>query len=281
MLVALSVASVAIPVAYYQGKRFLLYRSGKMSVRKQRRAIDLTKERCYRTAFLLLFITYPATCAHIFTMLPQACQEICSENKSSGCEAFLKAVLSVKCHDDEYNRFVGFSYVLAVYPAAFPLVTLLILWKCLSKSRKGNSEKEPDPLARGLRFFYENYSDNCWFWEIVELAREVLLTSALLLTDAQSRTYIGSAAIISGLYTGLFACYKPITDSFEHWLQLISLMASSVNFSVGMLLKVWPNIRIPVIFIYDYFFCRILGEKISFRCINNIAFPGESSGQDN
>lgn len=168
-----------------------------------------------------------------------------------------------------------------LYPAAFPLVTLLILWKCLSKSRKGNSEKEPDPLARGLRFFYENYSGNCWFWEIVELARKVLLTSALLLTDAQSRTYIGSAPIISGLYTVLFACYKPITDSFEHWLQLISLMASSVNFSVGMLLKVWPNIRIPVIFIYDYFFCRILGEKISFRCINNIAFPGESSGQDN
>lgn len=248
MLIALNVASIAVPVAYYQGKKFLLYRSGKMSVRKQRPVMDLTKERCYRTAFLLLFITYPATSAHIFTMLPQACQEICSEDRSSGCEVFLKADLSVKCHDDKYNRFVGFSYLLAVYPAAFPLVTLLILWKCLSKSRKGNSGKEVDPLTRGLRFFYENYSDNCWFWEIVELARKVLLTSALSLTDAQSRTYIGSAAIISGLYTVLFACYKPITDSSEHWLQLISLMASSVNFSVGMLLKVWKNMMIPFVF---------------------------------
>ena len=204
-----------------------------MSVRKQRRATDLTKERCYRTAFLLLFITYPATCGHIFTMLPQACQEICSEDKGKDCEAFLKADLTVKCHDDKYNRFVGFSYLLVVYPAAFPLVTLLILWKCLCQSRKRNSGKELDPLARGLRFFYENYSDNCWFWEIVELPRKVLLTSPftdgcsesyihwlcgitvgsgrllncparyysphLLLTDAQSRTYIGSAAIISGL----------------------------------------------------------------------------------
>lgn len=248
VLVALNVASTAVPVAYYQGKKFLLYRSGKMSVRKQRPVMDLAKERCYRAAFLLLFITYPATCAHIFTMLPQACQEICSEDRSSGCEAFLKADLSVKCRDDKYNRFVGFSYLLAVYPAAFPLVTLLILWKCLSKSRKGNSGKELDPLTRGLRFFYENYSDNCWFWEIVELARKVLLTSALLLTDAQSRTYIGSAAIISGLYTVLFACYKPITESSEHWLQLISLMASSVNFSVGMLLKVWQNMMIPFFF---------------------------------
>ena len=253
MLVALSVASVAIPVAYHQGKKFLLYRSSKVSVSKQRRVIDLTKERCYRTAFLLLFITYPATCSHIFTMLPQACQEICGEDRNKGCEAFLKADPSVKCHDDKYDRFVGFSYLLAVYPAAFPLVTLVILWKCLSKSRKSNSEKELSPLARGLRFFYENYSDKCWFWEIVELVRKVLLTSALLLTDAQSRTYIGSAAFISGLYTVLFACYKPITDSSEHWLQLISLMASSVNFMVGMLLKVWPeDITIPVIFVYNF-----------------------------
>lgn len=253
MLVALSVASVAIPVAYHQGKKFLLYRSSKVSVSKQRRVIDLTKERCYRTAFLLLFITYPATCSHIFTMLPQACQEICGEDRNKGCEAFLKADPSVKCHDDKYDRFVGFSYLLAVYPAAFPLVTLVILWKCLSKSRKSNGEKELSPLARGLRFFYENYSDKCWFWEIVELVRKVLLTSALLLTDAQSRTYIGSAAIISGLYTVLFACYKPITDSSEHWLQLISLMASSVNFMVGMLLKVWPEDKtIPVIFVYDF-----------------------------
>ncbi|XP_078356152.1 uncharacterized protein LOC144640962 [Oculina patagonica] len=238
MLVAFNLASVAIPIAYYQGKKFLLYRRGKMSVREQRHVTELTKERCYRSAFLLLFVTYPATCSQIFTMLPQTCHEICSEDRNSGCESFLKADLSVKCHDDLYNRFVGFSYLLTIYPVAFPLVTLLILWKCLPKSGKGNRRKELGPLTRGLRFFYENYSESCWFWEIVELARKVLLTSALLLTDAQSRTYIGSAAIVSGLYTVLFACYKPIKDSSEHWLQLISLMASSVNFTVGMLLKI-------------------------------------------
>lgn len=88
------------------------------------------------------------------------------------------------------------------------------------------------------------------------MARKVLLTAALLLTDGQSRTYIGSAATISGLYSVLFVFYKPITDPSEHWLQVISLMASSVNFSVGMLLKVWPNVRIPVVFIYDYFYAE-------------------------
>ena len=238
MFVAVNVVSIVVPAAFYQGKKLLINRRDKMSLRKKRKVLQLTKERCYRAAFLMLFIIYPSTCTQIFRMLPQTCHEICSQDNNAECESFLRADLSVKCHNVKYNRFVQFSYALTVYPIAFPLVTLLALWRCFSKSRKTINRNKLHSLARGLRFFYENYSDNCWFWEILELARKVLLTSALLLADAQSRTYIGSAAIVSGLYTVLFAWYKPIKDSFEHWLQLISLMASSVNFTVGMLLKV-------------------------------------------
>ena len=241
MFVAINIVSVTIPAAFYQGRKLLFNRRGRMPLRKKREELKLTKERCYRVAFLMLFITYPSTCTQIFRMLPQTCQEICSEGKNADCESFLQADLSVKCHDVKYSRFVQFSYALTFYPVAFPLVTLLVLWRCLPKSREQRYQHKLHSVARGLRFFYENYSDNCWFWEIVELARKVLLTSALLLADAQSRTYIGSAAIVSGLYTVLFAWYKPIKDSSEHWLQLISLMASSVNFTVGMLLKVWKT----------------------------------------
>ena len=239
MFVAVNVLAVVIPAFFFQCKKIIVNRRDEMPLGKKSEVLKLTKERCYRAAFLVLFITYPSTCIQIFRMLPQTCQEICSENQNAGCESFLQADLAVKCHDEKYNHFVKFSYALTAYPVAFPLVTLMVLWRCLSKSKEPRNRNElHSALARGLRFFYENYSDNCWFWEIVELARKVLLTSALLLADAQSRTYIGSAAIVSGLYTILFAWYKPIKDSSEHWLQLISLMASSVNFTVGMLLKV-------------------------------------------
>jgi hypothetical protein len=49
---------------------------------------------------------------------------------------------------------------------------------------------------------------------------------------------LGLTSIFSGLYSVLFALHKPIEDSFEHWLQLVSLMASSVNFTIGMLMKI-------------------------------------------
>ena len=36
----------------------------------------------------------------------------------------------------------------------------------------------------------------------------------------------------------LVAYYKPISDKLEHWLQLISLLATFVTMNVGMLLKI-------------------------------------------
>ena len=55
---------------------------------------------------------------------------------------------------------------------------------------------------------------------------------------ANTRSYLGAAAITSGIYTILVAYFKPIRDTFEHWLQLVALIANFVTLNVGMLLKI-------------------------------------------
>ena len=52
------------------------------------------------------------------------------------------------------------------------------------------------------------------------------------------RSHLRVAAITSGIYCILVAYYKPISDKLEHWLQLISLLATFVTMNVGMLLKI-------------------------------------------
>jgi hypothetical protein len=99
-------------------------------------------------------------------------------------------------------------------------------------------DKENNVILLGTRFLYENYSLDCWFWEILELVRKIVVTSMLILMNAESRISLGLTSILSGLYSVLFAYSKPIEDTFEHWLQLASLMASSVNFTIGMLMKI-------------------------------------------
>ena len=47
------------------------------SPQEKSRAISLSKVRCYRSAFLVMFITFPEVSSRILRMLPPACHKIC------------------------------------------------------------------------------------------------------------------------------------------------------------------------------------------------------------
>ncbi|XP_074614455.1 uncharacterized protein LOC141874186 [Acropora palmata] len=98
-----------------------------------------------------------------------------------------------------------------------------------------NSESE---LLSGMSFLYENYNEDAWYWELVEVIRKLLLTCGIILIGRESRTYVGLASICSGLFVVAFAFRKPIRDDFEDKLQLTSLLVIFLNFGIGVILKI-------------------------------------------
>jgi len=88
-----------------------------------------------------------------------------------------------------------------------------------------------------MRFIYKNYDEWCWYWEIVEMVRKLILTSCLASLGAEGRIYIGMAAMASGFYAVAHAQAWLIPDKLEHLLQLASLVATFFNLSVGVLLR--------------------------------------------
>ena len=117
--------------------------------------------------------------------------------------------------------------------------------KDLNKNRGGNKSNEEKlqpvdecEIKTGMRFIYENYSEDCWYWEVIELTRKVILTSILVYSGQQGRLSLGTSAIMSGFYAIFFAHSKPIPHKFEHWLHLGSLMATLANQLMGMMLRI-------------------------------------------
>ena len=196
------------------------------------------KEKCYSCLFLILFITFPSTCTQIIKMLPVACHVICSSDDIN-CKSYLRADYSIECNTSRYDVYGALSIAALTYCISFPIFIILVLMRGrLVKNQDKNANDNSVVIYNGIRFLYENYSPACWFWEIVELVRKVLFTSLLILLNAESRTSLGLTSIASGLYSVLFALHKPINDVFEHWLQLTSLIVTSVNFTIGMLMKI-------------------------------------------
>ena len=158
------------------------------------------------------------------------------------CTYYLKMDYSLKCFDKTYNKYVIAAYVGSIYPVLFPLFIVVVLYFLYYRSHIKNRALNPQPkrveIVEGMRFIYENYNERCWYWEIVETIRKLILTSCLSLIGAEGRTYIGMAAMASGFYAVAHAQARPIPDKFEHLLQLSSLVATFFNLSVDVLLRI-------------------------------------------
>ena len=158
------------------------------------------------------------------------------------CTYYLKMDYSLKCFDKTYNKYVTAAYVGSIYPVLFPLLIVVVLYFLYYRPHIKNRGLNPQPkraeIVEGLRFIYENYNERCWYWEIVETIRKLILTSSLSLIGDEGRTYIGIAAMASGFYAVAHAQARPIPDKFELLLQLPPLVATFFNLSVGVLLRI-------------------------------------------
>ena len=92
-----------------------------------------------------------------------------------------------------------------------------------------------------IRFLCENYKPRYWFWEIVELSRKVLQMVLVVLYGSHDPLTLGASIAISMVFTVIHAYFKPMKDRFEHWLQMLSLLAIFFNLLSAVILMIPYN----------------------------------------
>ena len=177
------------------------------------------KKSCYRNIFLFLLLSYPITSKKIINILPLpgACVKVCFLNDDNDCISLLKADYSIRCSTSRHTDFWHIAAGFALYPIAFPILLLALLWKCRKYPQKHKQ------FNFGLKVFYENYKDKYWFWEIVEMYRKLIFISVILLFDSESDTQIGFAVMAASASGIVYTIFRPIKDKFEDRLQTFVL----------------------------------------------------------
>lgn len=105
------------------------------------------------------------------------------------------------------------------------------------KSEKGDSED----MSLAIKFAYENYDEKCWFWEVIEMIRKLIMTIGVTLFLNRTKTGLSAVIILAMVFALLHAIKKPIKDRFENFVQLLSLLIVPINLSVGAVLKAKIN----------------------------------------
>lgn len=72
---------------------------------------------------------------------------------------------------------------------------------------------------RELKFLYKAYEGRCWYWEVVETIRKLLLTAVLSVCGEGSGFQIVIGIFIAIIFVKLYALYSPYVDDEDDYLQ--------------------------------------------------------------
>ena len=256
-MMAINIVAIGLFGTAYAVRKVIILKKAGLEDEEKSRKISETKELVYRNLFFFLYVTYLSTFSKTANVLPLVCQKLCRDEKDESCSEYLKADYSIQCQGPRYRYLLIGAYFSIAYIVALPATSFIALLRQrksiltkryrIDKSHDFGSSKE---LITGLRFLFENYKTRSWYWELVEMSRKVIITSGLILVGQESRSYIGLALVIAGMYGMLFCWIRPIQDQFDNRLMSASLAVTVVNLAVGAVSRI-PAENITA-FMYPY-----------------------------
>ncbi|XP_071833691.1 uncharacterized protein [Apostichopus japonicus] len=228
--------------------------------------IIFKQDRLWLATLLTLYITYPSTCYSIITLYSPACQSFALDSDMRHNVTLLRSDFSINCNTRTHRNFEIAAYFFSVYIVAFPGVLFYLLRKHqkLQSSAVGDQTSLTSSLyPQWLRFLCENYKDQYWYWEIVELTRKVSQMYILILFGWGSSLSIFITVLLAVIFLTLHASFSPMRDKFEQNLQLASLSAIFLN----MLMVTVPGYETDSAFAKNAMSLILIFLNISVLCI--------------
>ena len=243
---------IGVSLVAYGVNKIIILRNQNLQDDDKSRKISETKELVFRNLFFFLYVTYLSTCTKTASVIPLACQKLCRDEKEELCYKYMKADYSIQCQGTKYNHWLILAFISAAYIIALPALSFIALWRqrrVMLDTEKADIFRVAGPgieMVSGLRFLFQNYEHRAWYWELVETSRKVILTSGLILVGQESRSYIGLAWVIAGMYGMLFSWIKPTRDVTENRLMATSLAITVVNIGIGAVSRI-PAENLPAL----------------------------------
>lgn len=161
--------------------------------------------RFYQIGLYLLFLLYPSVSSTVLG------HYICKDIDS---RSFLIADLRIECFTDKWTQFAfGAVALVLLYPIGIPLFFFAIL--------KLNYKHLADDVIRAqLGFLYDGYRRNTWWFEMLDMAHKLFLTSFVAFFDQSSQISVGMSVVI--LYLLILLLLNPYLRKDDDVLHLFA-----------------------------------------------------------
>ena len=160
---------------------------------------------------------------------------------------YLTADYTVKCQQGEWNGYAAFGAIcILLFVIGIPGVQLYILYKNrrLLHVRDGMTHKEKQQqhiVQKEYGSIYEHYTEECYYYDILDLFRRLLLTGGLIMMGEESVAQVFLGIVICAMWLTLVVHKKPYKSGWDNFIAII--LAAHLLFTLvsGMALKLYAS----------------------------------------
>ncbi|CAM9452577.1 unnamed protein product [Choristocarpus tenellus] len=175
---------------------------------------------------IVSYIFYTQVSTVIFQTF--ACEELTDVG-----ESYLRADFRISCHAAEHSRYILFAVIMIfIYPIGIPALFAFVLWRqkglinptvdeediSMGKEYvegKQLAQRSNDKNVAPTSFLWQPYSPGGYYYEVVECARRLILTSILVFTLPNTPGQVAIGCIFAFLSLLVFEVLKPHLDPVD------------------------------------------------------------------
>mmetsp|Transcript_57436 Transcript_57436/g.113194 ORF Transcript_57436/g.113194 Transcript_57436/m.113194 type:complete len:737 (-) Transcript_57436:21-2231(-) len=198
-----------------------------------------TKQTVFTLGLLLSFLVLVGVSSHTIHLFK--CDQF-DEAGDGRKKAWLFMDYSVDCMGARYRGFVAYAcFMIFVYPIGIPLSYATLIWhhrELLSDPEAMRHEIASGyPTVGHLKFLVQSYSARYFYFEVVECARRLLLTSIIGIVAPDSAVAPVLGLLIAIVFVVLFAETKPFKNENDNWLAVTLSFSLSLFFLAALMIK--------------------------------------------
>lgn len=197
-------------------------------------------QKYFYGAIAITYLVLPSATTKTFGFFP--CDDF-TDDGTGKTESVLRNDYRINCDGAGRRWWVALaSIMVAVFPIGIPSFYTYILWKKRKNIMKPVAEREDDKAIAGIKFLWEPYKPEFWYWELIETLKRLMLTGVLGLIkgeieDDTTFTQCGAAIIIATTYTVFLAFHQPFEELRDSVVAILAGAMMILTYTVAWLMK--------------------------------------------
>lgn len=194
-------------------------------------ALNTVRHKHLSAVLLLTYLVYSSVSSTLFQMF--ACEDL-----DDGKE-YLRADYRIECTSAKHKALQLYAgFMIALYPVGIPLFYSVLLFR-YRDVLAGENARERDERVRPTSELWKPYKPGCFFYEVVECMRRILLTGAVVFIYPRTpQAQIAVTLMMAVLFVFVSEILSPYASNWDAWASRAGHAIVFSSLYLGLLMEV-------------------------------------------